>query len=74
MSEGETQKFHTNADGNLQLHYFSQVIAHAGAFAVPLVEAIVAQLENLCSPVEKQRLCVLKKSLVWQRTMGGVRL
>lgn len=74
MSEAETQKFHTNTDGNLQLHYFSQVIAHAGAFAVPLIEAIVAQLENLCSPIEKQRLCVLKKSLVWQRTMGGVRL
>ncbi len=74
MSDDEMHRFHRNAHGAVQLHYYSQVIAHARAFAVPLVEAIVAQLEAVCTPEENQRLCVLKKSLVWQRTMSGVRL
>jgi hypothetical protein len=71
----EVQAFHRDARGErVQLHYYSQVLAHAGAFAVPLIEAIIAQLETGCSAEERQRLCVLKKSLVWQRTLGGVRL
>jgi len=74
MTDDEAQAFHLNLNGQLQLHYYSQVIAHAGAFAVPLIEAIVEQMEPRCTPEERQRLCVLKKSLVWQRTMGGVRL
>ena len=44
------------------------------AFAVPLVEAVIEQLEPACEPAERQRLCVLKKSLVWQRTLGQLRL
>jgi hypothetical protein len=56
------------------LHYFSQVLAHAGPFAVPLVESVIEQLEGACTPEERQRLCVLKKSLVWQRTLGQSRL
>ncbi|HYY41115.1 MAG TPA: hypothetical protein VE775_00195, partial [Pyrinomonadaceae bacterium] len=68
------QAFHRDATGRVQLHYYSQVVAHAGAFAVALVEAIIAQLEAGCAAEERQRLCVLKKSLVWQRTLGGVRL
>lgn len=74
MSDDETHRFHRNAGGEVHLHYYSQIIAHAGAFAVPLIEAVVAQLEAVCTPEERQRLCVLKKSLVWQRTMNGVRL
>jgi hypothetical protein len=66
--------FHQDAQGRVQLHYYSQVVAHTGAFAVPLIEAIIAQLEPACSVEERQRLCVLKKSLIWQRTLGGVRL
>lgn len=67
-------KFHTGRDGRVQLHYYSQVITHAGAFAVPLIEAIIEQLEPACSSEERQRLCVLKQALVWQRTVGGMRL
>jgi hypothetical protein len=74
MSDEEVFRFHAGADGALQLHYFSQTLAHARAFAVPLVEAVIAQLEPACSAAERQRLCVLKKSLVWQRTLGGMRL
>jgi len=74
MADEEVYGFHAAADGALQLHYFSQALAHAGPFAVPLVEAVIEQLEAACSPSERQRLCVLKKTLVWQRTLGHVRL
>ncbi len=74
MEDAAVYDFHAGAGGELRLHYFSQVLAHAGPFAAPLVEAVLAQLEPACTPQERQRLCVLKKSLVWQRTVGGARL
>jgi len=74
LGEEGVREFHRGAGGALQLGYYSQVVAHAGAFAVPLLEAVIAQLEPACAPAERQRLCVLKKSLSWQRTLGGVRL
>ena len=74
LAEREVFEFHRGAGGAVQLHYFSQALAHAGPFAVPLVEAVIEQLEPACEPAERQRLCVLKKSLVWQRTLGQLRL
>ncbi len=67
-------RFHRDATGALQLHYYSQVIAHAGAFAAALLEAVIEQLEASCAAEERQRLCVLKRSLAWQRTLGAARL
>lgn len=74
LSGEDVAGFHRGEDGAVRLHYFSQAIAHAGAFAAPLVESVIEQLEPACSAAERQRLCVLKKSLVWQRTLGGMRL
>ncbi|HEX8187742.1 MAG TPA: hypothetical protein VF586_05290 [Pyrinomonadaceae bacterium] len=74
LSDADVFGFHRGAGGAVQIHYFSQALAHAGAFAVPLVEAVIGQLEPSCEPAERQRLCVLKKSLVWQRTLGQLRL
>lgn len=74
LGDEEVAGFHRGEDGSVRLHYFSQAVAHAGAFAAPLVESVIAQLEPSCAPAERQRLCVLKKSLVWQRTLGGMRL
>jgi hypothetical protein len=74
LSDEEMQKFHTDTDGKIQLHYYSQVITHAGPFAVSLIEAILEQLEPACAPADRQRLCVLKGALMWQRTVGGMRL
>ena len=74
LPDEAVRAFHQDEAGRIQLRYYSQVVAHAGAFAVPLIEAIIAQLEVACAPEERQRLCVLKKSLVWQRTLGGARL
>ncbi|MGI8554838.1 MAG: hypothetical protein ACR2LT_00560 [Pyrinomonadaceae bacterium] len=70
----EIKKFHTGANDCLQIHYYSQVVAHAGLFAVPLLESIIEQLGLDCSEVDKQRLGVLKQTLAWQRTLGGMRL
>lgn len=74
LSDAEVFEFHRGPGGSVQLHYFSQALAHAGAFAVPLVESVIAQLDPACEPADRQRLCVLKKSLVWQRTLGQLRL
>ncbi|HXH70676.1 MAG TPA: hypothetical protein VNI60_10145, partial [Pyrinomonadaceae bacterium] len=68
------KKFHTDASDCLQLHYYSQLIAHAGLFAVPLLEAVIEQLSLDCSDSDRQRLGVLKQTLAWQRTLGGMRL
>ena len=74
MADGEVMKFHRDAEGRLRLHYFSQVVARAGAAALPLLEAVLERLERDASAEERQRFCVLRRSLAWQRTMGGVRL
>jgi hypothetical protein len=74
LSDEEVLKFHTDEDGRVQLHYYSQIITHAGPFSVSLIEAILEQLESACAPEDRQRLCVLKGALMWQRTVGGMRL
>ena len=74
LADEDVFEFHKDADGRVQLHYYSQIITHAGMFSVPLIEAILEQLEPACEPGERQRLCVLKQALVWQRTVGGMRL
>ncbi len=68
------KSFHTDENDCLQIHYYSQIVAHAGLFAVPLLEAIIEQLSLDCSESDRQRLGVLKQTLSWQRTLGGMRL
>lgn len=74
IEAGEVKKFHADENDCLQIHYYSQIVAHAGLFAVPLLEAIIEQLTLDCSESDKQRLGVLKQTLAWQRTLGGMRL
>ncbi len=74
IDANEVKKFHTDESDCLQIHYYSQIVAHAGLFAVPLLEAIIEQLSLDCSEADRQRLGVLKQTLAWQRTMGGMRL
>jgi hypothetical protein len=74
LADEDVLRFHRDADGRVHLHYYSQIITHAGLFSVPLIEAIIEQLEPACATDERQRLCVLKQALVWQRTVGGMRL
>ena len=70
----EVNQFHSDSDGRVHLHYYSQVVANAGQFAIPLLDSIIDQLCVGCSEVEAQRLRVLKQSLVWQGTFGGMKL
>lgn len=74
LADEDVHSFHQNSEGRVLLHYYSQIITHAGPFSLPLIEAILEQLEPACAPEERQRLCVLKQALVWQRTVGGMRL
>jgi hypothetical protein len=74
LTDEDVRRFHTGDDGHVRLHYYSQILTHAGLFSAPLIEAIIEQLEPACEPEERQRLCVLKQALVWQRTVGGQRL
>jgi len=74
IEDSKVRRFHTDESDCLQIHYYSQIVAHAGLFAVPLLEAIIEQLSLDCSDSDKQRLGVLKQTLAWQRTLGGMRL
>jgi hypothetical protein len=73
IEDAAVTKFHTDGDGAVCLHYYSQVIAHAGLFAVPLMEAIITQVSAGLPDTEQQRLAVLMQSLEWQRTFGAIR-
>lgn len=70
----EMKNFHLDESGGLQIHYYSQVIAHAGALGVPLLEAIIDQLTPECRERDINRLGILKQTLAWQRTVGAMRL
>ena len=66
--------FHSDGDGRIHLHYYAQVIANSGQFAIPLLSSIIDQLTAHASDAEGQRLRVLKDSLTWQGTFGGMKL
>jgi len=66
--------FHTGADGRVQLHYYPQVVTNARQFALPLLNSMIDQVSADCSDAEADRLKVLRQSLVWQGTLGGVKL
>jgi len=63
-------QFHRSADGSTQMHYFSNLIAHAGALAIPLAKAIIGQLNPLCSESDRQRLAVMTNALNWKHAFG----
>ncbi len=71
---GDVKKFHTDSDGKLRIHYYSQIISHAGTLGVPLLESIIGQLSEDCDAEDLNRLGVLKQTLAWQRAFGGMRL
>jgi hypothetical protein len=67
-------RFHTDSADRLSVSYYSQVVANARQFAIPLLDTIIARLSEHCSATEAQRLQVLKQSLHWQGTFGGMKL
>lgn len=69
----EIAAFHSEG-GELRIHYFSQIVTHAGQFSVPLLESIIERLGPACADADRKRLQVLRRTLLWQRTVGGIRL
>ena len=74
LSADEVKRFHTDENGSMCIHYYPQIIAHAGSFAVPLLDVIIDRLSADCSDDDRNKLQVLRKSLAWQGTFGGMRL
>ncbi len=74
LSEEEIRNFHIDNQGSLQIHYYSQVISHAGNFAAPLLESIIERISTSSGENDKKRLEVLRQNLKWQRTIGATRL
>lgn len=74
LGEDKFRAFHTAGEGSLTLGYYPQVMSHAGAFAVPLLDSIITRLTGLADETEARRLEVLRKNLSWQRTFGSARL
>ncbi|MDH3491953.1 MAG: hypothetical protein OEM82_00235 [Acidobacteriota bacterium] len=76
IPERDFLAFHTDTDGSLKLNYYSQVLLHTGSFAIPLLEKIIGMLTSTesCSDKDAGRLGVLRRSLVWQRNVGQMRL
>jgi hypothetical protein len=73
MTDEEVHAFHHDQAGSLQIQYFSQIMTHAGAFADQLLRVIADRLEGLTTEKERARLLVLRRSLVWQQTIGRMR-
>lgn len=73
MSEDEIRGFHHDRSGTLEIHYYSHILTHAGAFAVQLLTEIVEQLEKLTNDRERARLEVLRRTLTWQQTIGRMK-
>lgn len=67
-------RFHASENGGVKIHYFSQLVSNTGSMAVPLMESIIDELSNNCTPEDIKRLNVLKRSLIWQRALGSMRL
>ena len=74
LAADEIKRFHTDAGGSMHIHYYPQIIAHAGSFAVPLLHSIIDRLSGDCHEDDRQRLDVLRRSLAWQETFGGMKL
>jgi hypothetical protein len=73
MTDEEVRTFHHDEAGSLQFQYFSQIMTHAGSFADQLLKVIADRLEKLTTERERARLMVLRRSLVWQQTIGRMR-
>ena len=73
MDGPEVRSFHKDSDGKMRLHYFSQVMTHAGSFAIPLLEAIVDEIGTGAGEIDAAMLNVLRQSLKWQKTFGGAK-
>lgn len=73
MPADEVRQFHRGKNGAVQLGYYAHVTTHAGDFAFQLLTAVADQLEGLLDERERARLTVLRRTISWQQTVGGIR-
>jgi hypothetical protein len=73
MTASEVRAFHQDKSQAVQFAYYAHVTTHAGDFAFQLISAICDQLEPLANVAECARLKVLRRTLAWQQTVGGIR-
>ncbi|MGD9589249.1 MAG: hypothetical protein AB7Q37_00700 [Pyrinomonadaceae bacterium] len=74
MDGEEVRRFHRNADGSVQLKYLPDLLANAGALAVPLAKAAIDTVSEECSEADRRRLSVLYDALSWRHTFGGLKV
>lgn len=74
LSAVEVKRFHANVSGSVSIHYYAQLIANAGKLAVPLINSILDTLAADCDEAGRQRLGVLRRSIAWHSTLGGMKL
>jgi len=73
MTANEVREFHQDKTGTVQLGYYAHVTTHAGDFAFQLLTAIADQLDGLLEAGNRARLTVLRRTISWQQTVGGIR-
>ena len=73
MSADEVRQFHQAKTGAVQLGYYAHVTTHAGDFAFQLLAAVADQLEALLGESQRAGLSVLRRTLSWQQTVGGIK-
>ncbi len=73
MTADEVREFHQDKAGTVQLGYYAHVTTHAGDFAFQLLTAIADQLDGLLEAGNRARLTVLRRTISWQQTVGGIR-
>lgn len=71
LSAEDFRAFHRDPGGALSLKYYPQIVAHTGAFAVPLLQSIISRLGSDAQGEDLRRLEVLRQNLSWQRTVGA---
>lgn len=74
MEPDDIRTFHRDSNGSVQLRYFPNLLAHAGALAVPLAKTMIEQLDADCSETDRQRLAVMANALNWKQTFGELRV
>lgn len=72
MTSAEMHEFHQDRDAAMRFAYYAHVTTHAGDFAFQLISAICDQLEEVASASQCARLKVLRRTLAWQQTVGGI--
>ncbi len=73
MATDEVMNFHRSDLGGIRLGYYPQLMMHSGAFAAPLLNAIIEELRQNCEAADGERLSVIRNSIKWQSTFGANR-